>query len=73
MSTFSITDRDVIKKIIFPIFDKYPLLTSKYFDYIKFKEAYQIMINKSISREEKNNLLLALKNKKKPENYISPG
>lgn len=72
MADFRIRNRDIINKVIFPIFDKHILLTSKYYDYIKFKEAYLILTNINYSNEEKNNLLLILKNRKKPENYISP-
>jgi LAGLIDADG endonuclease len=69
---FRIRDRNTIKKIIFPIFDKYPLLTSKQFNYLKFKKAYFIMTDDKLSKEEKNNLLFKLKDEKKPEDYISP-
>ena len=31
---FRITDRKVLNQVIFPIFDKYPLLTSKHFNYL---------------------------------------
>lgn len=72
MADFRIRNRDIINKIIFPIFDKHMLLTSKYFDYIKFKEAYIILTNINYNNEEKNNLLLTLINRKKAENYISP-
>jgi len=69
---FRIRDKNLISKVIFPIFDKFPLLTSKYFDYIKFKKAYFIMIDLKLSKEEKDNLLLKLKEEKKSYNYISP-
>jgi hypothetical protein len=72
MADYRLRKLDTICRIIFPIFDKYPLLTSKNFDYLKFKKAYKIMINSSISNEEKDGLLLALKCQKKPKNYISP-
>lgn len=72
MADFRIRDINTINKILFPIFDKYSLLTSKYFDYLKFKEAYDILINPNIDKKEKNNLLLILKNKRRPDNFISP-
>ena len=72
MANFFIRDRKVIEKIIFPIFDKYPLLTSKYFDYIKFKNAHSILIDPLLSKEEKNKLILLLKNESKSDNFISP-
>ncbi len=33
MVTFRIRDRQLLKSIVFPIFDKYPHLSNKYFDY----------------------------------------
>ena len=35
MCNFRIRDRLLLESIIFPIFDKYPLLTTKYYNYIK--------------------------------------
>jgi len=69
---FRIRDIKIINKIIFPIFDRYPLLTSKYFEYVKLKKAYIILSDSNIDYEEKNKLLFALKKEKKPEGFISP-
>ncbi len=69
---FFIRDRKHIENIILPIFDKYPLLTSKYFDYARFKQALAILNNNSISKEQKDKDLLILKNSKKNDNYLSP-
>ena len=69
---FFIRDRKHIENIILPIFDKYPLLTSKYFDYSRFKKALAILNNDSISKEQKDKDLLILKNSKKDDNYLSP-
>lgn len=67
-----IRDRKTLEKIIFPIFDKYPLLTSKYFNYEKLKQAFFILEDKSLTRDQKNQKLFELKNKSIPESYISP-
>lgn len=69
---YRIRDRKIINQVIFPIFDKYPLLTTKYFNYIKFKEAYQILENKELSREEKITRLEGILNSKPSDTYISP-
>lgn len=74
--SFRIRDFKTLNKIIFPIFDKYPLLTSKFFDYIAFKRVYNILSNPTkypceVSRNiliknlifEKNNI---------PRNYTTP-
>jgi hypothetical protein len=39
---------------------------------MKFKKAHQIMTNSNIDEKEKDSLLLTLKGKDKPINYISP-
>lgn len=68
---YRIRRRDIIGSVILPIFDKYPLLTSKQFDYLKFREAYYILENPELSKLEKDELLINLKNKLKPKDYIS--
>jgi len=70
-AAFRIADRKVLKKMIFPIFDKYPLLTSKQFDYLKVKRAYEILENSSLSKQEKDVLLFELRNAKKSMGFIS--
>jgi LAGLIDADG endonuclease len=68
---FVIRDRKVIETKILPIFDKYPLLTSKQFDYLKFRQALFILNSKDLNQDEKYKKLFSLKNEKLPENYIS--
>lgn len=41
--SYIVRNREQIKKIIFPIFDSFPLLTVKYYDYIQVKQAYDIL------------------------------
>jgi hypothetical protein len=69
---YFIRDRKIIESVIIPIFDKYPLLTTKYFDYVKLKKALIILNNTSLSKEDKNLKLLTLKNSKANSDYISP-
>jgi len=69
---FFIRDRKKLETVIFPIFDKYPLLTSKYFNYLKFKQAFYILENASLTKDEKDQKLFVLKDQPIPENYISP-
>ena len=66
--------RDVknIINYIIPIFDKYPLLTSKYYNYELFRQAAFILNDKSISIYERHLLLSDLKIRIRPDNYISP-
>jgi hypothetical protein len=69
---FRITDRKVLNKVIFPIFDKYPLLTSKFFNYERFKKAYFILENTQLTTEIKNKMIEELRSKELPVNYVSP-
>lgn len=57
---------------ILPIFDENPLLTSKYFNYAKFKEAILIANDSSLSKAVKNSLIMPIKLRTMPENYVSP-
>jgi hypothetical protein len=69
---FFIRDRKNIETVILPIFNKYPLLTSKYFDYVKIKKALTILNSDNLTKEQRDIELLLLKNSKVQENYLSP-
>lgn len=72
MVSYKIRDRKKLLKVIFPIFDKYPLLTSKYFNYLKFKEAYYILEDTNFTKTQKDKLMFNLHLKRPSEDYISP-
>ena len=72
MAHYRIRDMKVLSSTIFPIFDKYTLLTSKYFNYIKFKEAYKILNDTSLSKDLKDKLIFDLIDSKIPDGYVSP-
>ena len=72
MVNYRIRDRNKLAKVIFPIFDKYPLLTSKYFYYMKFKEAYKILVDTSLTKAQQDELMLAMVKRVPSEDYISP-
>jgi hypothetical protein len=69
---YFIRDRKLIESIIIPIFDKYPLLTSKYFDYVKLKKALVILNDVNLSKQDRNAKLMEIKNSKVDVNYVSP-
>lgn len=69
---FRIRDRKLIESIVFPIFDKYTLLTTKQFNYNKFKDAYFILTNPSLNNLEKDTLIFNIIKTTPPLNYISP-
>lgn len=72
MAEFRIRDLNSILLHIIPLFDKYPLLTSKYFNYDLFKQAAMILRNPSYSKEQKDVFLTELKSKVIPTDYFSP-
>jgi hypothetical protein len=69
---YRVRDIQHIINHILPVFDKYPLLTSKYFYYNLFKKAILIKNDSSLSKEEKDKLISFLKSQSLPENYTSP-
>jgi hypothetical protein len=69
---FRIRDTKKIVQHIIPIFDKYPLLTSKYYNYNLFKQVSIIKTNSSLSTAQKHVLIFELKSKVRPDNYFSP-
>lgn len=72
MGSFRIRDRKQLANVIFPIFDKYPLLTTKYFNYAKFKKAHIILEDSTLTKSEKNARIEALLLTKPDQFYISP-
>lgn len=72
MVNYRIRNRKNLAEVIFPIFDNYPLLTSKYFNYFKFKEAYRILEDTSLTKTQKDELMFELVKRVIPPTYISP-
>jgi hypothetical protein len=72
MGSFRIRDRKQLANVIFPIFDQYPLLTTKYFNYAKFKQAYAILEDSKLTKSERNTSIETLLLTKPDESYISP-
>lgn len=69
--SYLIRDKKDLINIVIPIFDKYPLLTSKRFNYLKFKECLIISNNNMIHQVDKINIINNIKNKSINENYMS--
>lgn len=72
LAIFTISDREVLKKTIFPIFDKHTLLTSKQFFYLKFKQALYTFEDETLTFSQKSEALDNIINTVIPNNYISP-
>jgi len=71
-ATYRIRNKKDIINIILPIFDKYPLLTSKYYNYKKFKESIIISNNNDLTQIEKINNINNIKNIEIFNDYKSP-
>lgn len=73
-AVFRIRNKTHILKHIIPIFDAFPLLTSKHFKYTIFKESLLLSLNNKLSLEEKDIAILKLKELQStiPANYKSP-
>lgn len=72
LACFTISDIEVLKEKIFTVFDKYALLTSKYFYYLRFKKALCIIYNKGLTIEQKNESVEFILNISLPSDYVSP-
>jgi len=72
VADFRISDRKSLAKVIFPIFDTYLLRTSKYFNYVRFKNAYDILEDPNLSSEDKAKQLESLLEEPLPVDYVSP-
>jgi hypothetical protein len=72
MAQYCVYSREKLKKYIIPVFDKYPLLTRKRFNYEKFKEAFNILENIDLSFKEKKELIEKLIISKSDIYYINP-
>lgn len=72
MAQYSVYSREKLKKYIIPIFDRYPLLTRKFFNYNKFKKVFNILENINLSFKEKNELIDKLILSKLDINEINP-
>lgn len=70
-AVFRIRNIQHIIQYVLPIFDAFPLLTSKQFNYLKFREAILIIANGDLTKQEKHDIISAIKAKKMPENYVS--
>ena len=69
---YRVRDINHIILFILPIFDKYPLLTSKHFNYILFKQAILIMSDSTLTKDQKDLLISEVKSQSISNDYISP-
>lgn len=74
MAVFSVSNQAHLIKKIIPLFDTYPLLTSKNFNYQLFKKSLLIANNPNLNMKEKDLLIsnLKIQSIKLPQDYVSP-
>lgn len=63
IASYLIRDKKYLLNIIIPIFDEYPLLTTKRYNYLKFKECLLISNNNLLTQNEKLLQINNIKNK----------
>lgn len=71
MIHYRIRDKEKLLNTIIPIFDKYPLLTSKRFSYLNWKECLLISNKMNLTQMEKIKQIEEIKLLTLPNNYIS--
>ena len=73
MISYELTNIKHIKEILFPIFDNWKLLSSKRFNYLKFKECMYIWEDENLSKDLKLDLIKFIKGINIPKSYQSDG
>jgi len=58
---FELNSLNDIRTKLIPLFDKFPLNGVKYLDYLAFKEGIAIKFNEGLSKQQKHELILGLK------------
>ena len=58
---FELNSLNDIRTKLIPLFDKFPLNGLKYLDYLAFKEGIAIKLNEGLSKDQKHELILGLK------------
>ena len=73
-ASFELTRIADIQAILIPLFDKFPLIGTKYLDYLALKKAIDIKFDQSLSKSDKLDLITAVKNSmnNKREDFIKP-
>jgi len=72
MGYFWIRDRKVFKNLLFPIFDKYPSLTTKHFYYQRVRLVCSILEDITLTQSDKDCRIFDCLKQEPEHNYISP-
>ena len=60
MLQYRVRNRKHLSEHIFPIFDKYPMISAKNYDFLRVKEAYKILENNLLDSNEKEAQLIQI-------------
>ena len=67
MIQYRIRNRGHLSSHIFPIFDRFPMISAKHFDFLRVKEAYKVLENHLLDSNEKEAQLLQIYQSKKSQ------
>ncbi|CAH2356100.1 putative intron-encoded endonuclease (mitochondrion) [[Candida] railenensis] len=72
MSNYKVRRTNHLRDVMLPMFDEHMLLSSKYYNYTKFRESLLMYTDENMSKEDKLYLMSNIKEKPMPYNYQSP-
>lgn len=67
MLQYRIRNRAHLSSHIFPIFDRFPMISAKHFDFLRVKEAYKVLENNLLDSNEKDAQLVQIYQSKKSQ------
>ena len=73
MLQYRIRNRTHLSSHIFPIFDRFPMISAKHFDFLRVKEAYRVLENHLLDSNEKEAQLVQIYQSKKSHDPIPGG
>jgi len=71
MAHFLIRNKEIIKKVVIPLFDQNTLLTSKEFSYLKFKQCIEISNDSTLTQEQKILLINKIRSTPISDTFVS--
>ena len=70
MLQYRIRNRSHLESHIFPIFDRFPMISAKHFDYLRVKEAYKVLENHLLDSKKKEAQLVQIYQSRKSQDPI---
>lgn len=72
MSSLRIRNRQHLKRFVFPVFEKYSLLSSKYYDFIKVRDAARLLDDNTLSSTQRQQQLEIIYSQKTSPTMVAP-